>query len=76
VSKNQGYIFNYADGSRFIFRQSGTGSSGATIRIYLERYEKELGMKVEEALVTISKDALLYSQIHEISGREKPTVIT
>jgi phosphoglucomutase len=41
VSKNQGYIFKYADGSRFVFRKSGTGSSGATIRIYLEKYDPE-----------------------------------
>merc|ERR1712086_745989 len=41
VSDNQGWIFRYADGSRFIFRKSGTGSSGATIRIYLEKYSKE-----------------------------------
>ena len=41
VSKNQGYIFRWADGSRFIFRKSGTGSSGATIRIYLEKYNKD-----------------------------------
>lgn len=34
VSKNQGLIFKYADGSRVIFRQSGTGSVGITIRIY------------------------------------------
>jgi len=40
-SKNQGYIFKWADGSRFIFRLSGTGSSGATIRIYLERFNKD-----------------------------------
>ncbi len=36
VSKNQGIIFTFADGSRIIFRLSGTGSVGATIRIYFE----------------------------------------
>lgn len=41
VSKNQGYIFKFADGSRFVFRLSGTGSSGGTIRIYLEKYSKD-----------------------------------
>jgi len=34
ISKNQGLIFKYSDGSRVIFRQSGTGSVGMTIRIY------------------------------------------
>jgi phosphoglucomutase len=46
VSKNQGYIFKYADGSRFVFRKSGTGSTGATIRVYLERYSENPDMDV------------------------------
>ena len=61
VSKNQGYIFNYKDGSRFVFRLSGTGSSGATVRIYLEKYSENADMVVEEALALIIKDALSYS---------------
>lgn len=76
VSANQGYIFKWADGSRFVFRLSGTGSSGATIRIYLEKYSLDIGQKAEEALKTISEKALLVSQIHELTGRVKPTVIT
>ena len=76
ISKNQGYIFRWADGSRFIFRKSGTGSSGATIRIYLERYDKNSGMDVNEALKDIAAKALSVSQIHEITKMEKPTVIT
>lgn len=39
VSKNQGWRFLMTDGSRFVFRKSGTGSVGATIRLYLEKYE-------------------------------------
>ena len=50
VSENQGYIFKYADGSRFVFRKSGTGSSGATIRIYLEKYSKDTSLDVALAL--------------------------
>ena len=42
VSANQGYIFKWADGSRFVFRLSGTGSSGATIRIYLEKFSEDI----------------------------------
>eukprot|EP00347_Sterkiella_histriomuscorum_P009866 403339574 len=76
VSNNQGYIFKYADGSRFVFRLSGTGSSGATIRIYLEKYSEDLSMQVEDALKSIAERALSASQIHELSGRTKPTVIT
>ena len=58
VSKNQGYIFKYADGSRFVFRKSGTGSSGATIRVYLEKYSKDINQDVAEALKDISDRAL------------------
>lgn len=69
VSANQGYIFSYPDGSRFVFRQSGTGSSGATIRIYLEKYSTDASMKVEDALSEIAKQALATCQITQISGR-------
>ena len=59
VSDNQGWIFKYQDGSRFIFRQSGTGSSGTTIRLYLEKYNKsEINLDVSLALKDISEDAL------------------
>jgi phosphoglucomutase len=54
VSKNQGYIFRYKDGSRFVFRKSGTGSSGATIRVYLEKYSTDTDIDVSDALKEIS----------------------
>ena len=76
VSKNQGYIFKYSDGSRFVFRKSGTGSSGATIRVYLEKYSKDIGQDVTEALKEISDRALALSRLHELTGRKEPTVIT
>lgn len=41
VSLNQGLIFAYADGSRVVFRKSGTGSVGITLRIYFEKYESK-----------------------------------
>ena len=58
MSGNQGYIFSYPDGSRLVFRLSGTGSSGATIRIYLEKYSSDSSMKVEDALEEIANAAL------------------
>lgn len=76
VSKNQGYIFLYADGSRFVFRKSGTGSSGTTIRIYLEKYSQDAEQDVKAALQSISDDALASSNIHALTGRQGPTVIT
>ena len=57
-SKNQGFIFSWADGSRFVYRLSGTGSVGATIRIYLEKYSTDSSMQTQEALKEISQKAL------------------
>ncbi len=77
VTPNQGYIFTYPDGSRFVFRLSGTGSSGATIRIYLEKYSNEqMDMEASVALAQIATDALAAGKIQELTGRDKPTVIT
>jgi phosphoglucomutase len=77
VSKNQGLRFMYADGSRFVFRLSGTGSEGATIRLYLEKLMKDnISMNMEEALKSIIADALELSKINEITGRKAPSVIT
>ena len=77
VSDNQGWIFTYKDGSRFVFRQSGTGSSGTTIRLYLEKYNAdEIDLDVSFALTDIIADALQACGIVEITGMKEPTVIT
>lgn len=79
VSKNQGVRVFLNDGSRIIWRLSGTGSVGATVRIYLERYakgEEYLKMATVDALKDISEMALNLCEIERICGRAKPTVIT
>ena len=77
VTPNQGYIFTYPDGSRFVFRLSGTGSSGATIRLYLEKYSREdINMEAAAALSEIVTAALAACKIQELTGRDRPTVIT
>jgi phosphoglucomutase len=77
VSEHQGIRFQFIDGSRIVFRLSGTGSVGATIRVYVERYEqKELGMETASAVAPLIKIALLISKMQELTGRDKPTVIT
>ena len=79
VSKNQGIRFVFEDGSRVVFRKSGTSSSGATLRIYFEKYESSadrLDMDLSEALKDITKLGLEVSDIQNITGRVKPTVIT
>lgn len=64
VTPNQGYIFTYADGSRFVFRLSGTGSSGATIRLYLEKYSRDdISMDAAVALSEIVTAALAACKI-------------
>lgn len=63
VSNNQGYIYKFEDESRFVVRLSGTGSSGATIRIYLERYSNDILMNDKEALKEIAERALTFTNI-------------
>ncbi|RZF40858.1 hypothetical protein LSTR_LSTR003368 [Laodelphax striatellus] len=79
VAKNQGIRIMFTDGSRLIFRLSGTGSSGATIRLYAESYEsdkKVIENPASEMLQPIVQLALELSQLQKYTGRDKPTVIT
>ncbi|KAG2466705.1 PGM5 protein, partial [Polypterus senegalus] len=79
VAKNQGLRILFTDGSRIIFRLSGTGSTGATIRIYAESYERdpEKHSKENQAVLgPLIAIALKISEIHERTGRKGPTVIT
>ena len=79
MSKNQGIRFIFQDGSRIIFRLSGTGSVGATIRIYFEKYENNpanLDLATDVALADIIKLGLELSDIANLTGRASPTVIT
>jgi phosphoglucomutase len=77
VSEHQGIRFIFTDGSRVVFRLSGTGSVGATIRVYVERYEtKELGMQTADAVAPLIKIALETSEMEKLTGRKAPTVIT
>jgi len=79
VSKNQGIRFIYQDGSRVIFRLSGTGSSGATIRVYIDKYESNpqlIDQDTQEALRDLIELALQISDLKSFTGRSSPTVIT
>lgn len=77
VSKNQGLIFRYADGSRVIFRKSGTGSVGTTLRIYFEKYDdKNFGQTTEAALKEQIEFGLTISDIANLVGKLNPDVIT
>ncbi|RZC61231.1 hypothetical protein C5167_023003 [Papaver somniferum] len=79
ISKHQGIRYLFADGSRLVFRLSGTGSEGATIRLYIEQYEKDpskIGRESHEALAPLVEVALKLSQMEKMTGRSAPTVIT
>ncbi|HEB55120.1 MAG TPA: alpha-D-glucose phosphate-specific phosphoglucomutase [Gammaproteobacteria bacterium] len=79
VSEHQGLRFLFADGSRIVFRLSGTGTHGATLRVYLERYEPDPEkhkldtQKTLDPLIQIAEDL---ARIQHFTGREKPSVIT
>jgi phosphoglucomutase len=78
-TKAQGIRLIFESGARIIYRMSGTGTSGATIRIYIENYEADgakHGQETQAALshlVALSRDI---SQISRFTGRQAPTVIT
>jgi len=82
VSKRQGQVITFADGSRVVWRLSGTGSQGATVRMYAERYVSkdasaaELARPTAEGLQDLIDVALELSNLKQFLGREKPTVIT
>nr|WHU50360.1 phosphoglucomutase 2 [Coleus scutellarioides] len=79
ISKHQGIRYLFEDGSRLVFRLSGTGSEGATIRLYIEQYEKDaskIGRESNEALAPLVEVGLKLSKMQEFTGRSAPTVIT
>ncbi|KAH0467884.1 hypothetical protein IEQ34_002917 [Dendrobium chrysotoxum] len=79
VSKHQGIRFLFADGSRLVFRLSGTNSEGATIRLYIEQYVKDsskTSRDSQEALAPLVEVALKLSKIQKFTGRSAPIVIT
>lgn len=79
VSKNQGIRILFKGGSRVVFRLSGTGTAGATLRVYVERYEPDAsrhGIETQEALADLIAAAEHFAQIRTRTGRERPTVIT
>ena len=79
ISKHQGLRIGMTDGSRIIFRLSGTGTSGATLRVYIERFEPDPEQHHQDTQVAL-KDligiARSVAQISQRTGREEPTVIT
>jgi len=79
VSAQQGIRLGFTNGSRIVFRLSGTGTEGATLRVYLERYEPNTGnstLNPQTALKDLIDIAEEVAQIHTFTNRSTPTVIT
>ncbi|OGS81042.1 MAG: alpha-D-glucose phosphate-specific phosphoglucomutase [Gallionellales bacterium GWA2_55_18] len=79
ISTGQGVRIGFTDGSRIVFRLSGTGTEGATLRIYLESFEPDIAqhhLDAQEALAELISIALEISELRERTGRACPTVIT
>lgn len=79
VSANQGIRIGFTNGSRIVFRLSGTGTVGATLRIYLERYERDVLKHDQDAQIALAELIEIAEQLCEVkkrTGRTAPTVIT
>lgn len=79
VSRNQGLRICFVDGARIIYRLSGTGTEGATLRVYIERPEQEPnrhGVDPQTALLDLIGLASRLADIKSLTGRDAPDVIT
>ncbi|MCX4189276.1 alpha-D-glucose phosphate-specific phosphoglucomutase [Methylophaga sp. OBS3] len=79
LSEKQGLRIGFDDGARIIFRLSGTGTEGATLRVYIENFEDaedKLGQDTQVALKDLIQLADELAQIKVLTGRAQPTVIT
>ncbi len=79
ISNQQGIRIGFTDGSRIIFRLSGTGTVGATLRIYLEKYEADTNkhqQDPQDALAELIELAEQFCEVKKRTGRVEPTVIT
>ena len=79
VSRNQGIRVLFADGSRIVYRLSGTGTAGATLRVYIERFEPDPARHDEDTQAILKPLIAVADELAGISartGRAAPSVIT
>ncbi len=79
ISRNQGIRINFAGDSRVVFRLSGTGTEGATLRVYLERFEADPELhdiEPQEALASLIQAAEQLAEISTRTGRAHADVVT
>ena len=79
LTPNQGIRIVFREGGRAIFRLSGTGTSGATLRIYLEQFEPNQSrhsLPTHEVLASVAAAAEAVAEIRSRTGRQQPSVVT
>ena len=77
VSAHQGIRIVFEGGSRFVVRLSGTGTSGATVRLYLEKFDsKSFDLDPQDAVANVLSAAQEIMQLEHFTGRTKPDVLT
>jgi phosphoglucomutase len=79
ISTRQGIRVIFDDGSRIVYRLSGTGTEGATLRVYLERFEPDPGRQDAEPQTALADLIVVADQIAAIrsrTGRKAPSVMT
>jgi phosphoglucomutase len=78
VSTNQGIRIEFTDGGRVVIRLSGTGTSGATLRVYLDKIVKDpagLDLDPDDALQDLATSAAEIARIEHFTGLSKPTAV-
>jgi len=79
VTTQQGVRLVFENGSRIVFRLSGTGTEGATLRVYLELFEPDVARQsipTQVALAPLIAIALRVARIEHFTGRREPSVVT
>ena len=79
VTRQQGVRIGFDDDSRIVFRLSGTGTEGATLRVYYERFEPDPArhdVPAQQALASLVAAAESIAGIRARTGRDAPTVVT
>jgi phosphoglucomutase len=79
ISEHQGLRIEFTNGARIVLRASGTGTSGITLRLYLESYQQDpdnINMESIEVLGPVAQAAEHFIGIRKLGGRQAPDVIT
>ena len=77
-SEHQGIRVGFTDGSRIVYRLSGTGTEGATLRVYIERFEPDParhGVAASTLLAPLAASGAALADIAAVTGRTAPSVV-